>query len=134
MIDLRPVGYVIGLLIAALGVTMLVPMIVDLLAGNGHAGTFLESAILTAMTGALMSLACANAMTGKMNVQQVVLMAASVWAVLPVFGAIPFVQGATAASLTDSYFEAMSGLTTTGSTVFFGLDELPAGLLLWRSL
>ncbi|NNL73819.1 MAG: TrkH family potassium uptake protein, partial [Silicimonas sp.] len=57
-----------------------------------------------------------------------------VWAVLPIFGAIPLVQGATAASLTDAYFEAMSGLTTTGSTVFSGLDDLPAGLLLWRSM
>lgn len=61
-------------------------------------------------------------------------MASGVWIVLPIFGAIPFIQGATNASLTDAYFEAMSGLTTTGSTVFTGLDDLPAGLLLWRSM
>jgi trk system potassium uptake protein TrkH len=134
MIDLRPVGYVIGLLIAALGVTMLVPMLVDFSVGNGHAGAFLESAILTTMIGGLISLACANAVTGKLKIQQVFLMASGVWAVLPVFGAIPFVEGATDASITDAYFEAMSGLTTTGSTVFVGLDDLPAGLLLWRSM
>ncbi|MEQ9040476.1 MAG: TrkH family potassium uptake protein [Silicimonas sp.] len=134
MIDLRPVGYVIGLLVAALGVSMLVPMLVDVWADNGHAGVFLESAILTTMTGGLISLACANAVTGKMKLQQIFLIASGVWAVLPIFGAIPFIQGATEASLTDAYFEAMSGLTTTGSTVFTGLDNLPAGLLLWRSM
>ncbi|RZW08656.1 MAG: TrkH family potassium uptake protein, partial [Rhodobacteraceae bacterium] len=134
MIDLRPVGYVIGLLVAALGLTMLVPMATDLWAGNGHAGVFFESAILTTIIGGLIALACANAVTGKLRVQQVFLMASGVWAVLPIFGAIPLVQGATAASLTDAYFEAMSGLTTTGSTVFSGLDDLPAGLLLWRSM
>ena len=134
MIDLRPVGYVIGLLVAALGATMLVPMATDLWYGNGHAGVFLESAILTGMIGGLIALACANAVTGKLKVQQVFLMASGVWAVLPVFGAIPFIQGATDASLTDAYFEAMSGLTTTGSTVFTGLDDLPEGLLLWRSM
>ena len=53
---------------------------------------------------------------------------------LPIFGALPFVLGATDASYTDAFFEAMSGLTTTGSTVFTGLDYLPDGLLLWRSI
>lgn len=134
MIDLRPVGYVIGLLVAALGLTMLVPMAVDYWAGNDHAGVFLESAILTTMTGGLIALACANAVTRRLRIQQIFLIASGVWAVLPVFGAIPFVEGATAASVTDAYFEAMSGLTTTGSTVFTGLDDLPAGLLLWRSM
>lgn len=134
MIDLRPVGYVIGLLVAALGVTMLVPMLVDLGLGTGHAGVFLESAILTTLTGGLMALACANAVTGKLNVQQIFLIATGVWAVLPIFGAIPFIQGATQSTITDAYFEAMSGLTTTGSTVLTGLDDLPSGLLLWRSM
>lgn len=134
MIDLRPVGYVIGLLVAALGVSMVIPMLTDYWAGTGHAGVFLESAILTTLTGGLISLACANAVTGKLKIQQIFLIASGVWAVLPIFGAIPFIQGATNASVTDAYFEAMSGLTTTGSTVFTELDELPAGLLLWRSM
>ena len=134
MIDLRPVGYVIGLMVAVLGVSMVVPLAVDLWAGNGHAGVFFESAIMTVLTGGLISLACANAVGQRMRVQQIFLLTSGVWAVLPVFGAIPFMQGATEAGFTDAYFEAMSGLTTTGSTVFTGLDELPAGLLLWRSM
>ncbi|NNE88091.1 MAG: TrkH family potassium uptake protein [Silicimonas sp.] len=134
MIDLRPVGYVVGLLVATLGLTMLLPMAVDAWVGNGHAGAFFTSAILTVLTGGLIALACANAVTGRMNIQQTFLLTSGVWAVLPLFGAIPFVVGGTEASFTDAYFEAMSGLTTTGSTVFNNLNDLPSGLLLWRSM
>ncbi len=61
-------------------------------------------------------------------------MASGVWMVLPCFGALPFLFGATDARVVDAVFEAMSGMTTTGSTVFTGLDYLPEGLLLWRSM
>ncbi len=134
MIDLRPVGYVIGLLVAFLGLSMLVPLALDLGLRNGHAGVFVESAILTVLTGVFLAIACANSVEGGIGTRQTFILTTGVWAVLPLFGALPFLRGATDASFTDAYFEAMSGLTTTGSTVFSGLDELPAGLLLWRSM
>lgn len=134
MIDLRPVGYVIGLLVGALGATMLVPMFVDLLYGNGHWPVFLESAIITALTGGLMAMACANGVEDRLTIQQTFLLTTAVWVALPLFGAIPFLLGATEARVVDAMFEAMSGLTTTGSTVFSGLEFLPEGLLVWRSM
>ena len=134
MLDLRPVGYVIGLLVAALGASMLVPLAVDLGYGNGHWPVFLESAVITAFTGGLMALASASGTETRLTLQQTFLLTTGVWAVLPVFGAIPFVLGASDARIVDAYFEAMSGLTTTGSTVLTGLDTLPQGLLLWRSM
>ena len=134
MIDLRPVGYVIGLLVAFLGASMLVPMALDLAVGNGHAGVFLETAIVTVLIGTFLALSCANSVEGGISTRQTFVLATGVWAVLPLFGALPFLRGATEAGFTDAYFEAMSGLTTTGSTVFTGLDALPEGLLLWRSM
>ena len=134
MIDLRPVGYLIGLLVAALGATMAIPMAADFAAGNGQAHVFLEAGVITIFTGGLVALATANTDSRGMRTQQLFLMTTGVWVVLPMFGALPFYLGATEASVTDAYFEAMSGLTTTGSTVFTGLDELPVGLLLWRSM
>ncbi len=134
MFDLRPVGYVIGLLVAALGATMVFPLLTDLVDGNGQWPVFLESAAITAVMGGLLALACANSVGERLSVQQLFLLAAGVWAVLPVFGAIPFMLGATQSSFADAYFEAMSGLTTTGSTVLSGLDDLPRGLLFWRSM
>lgn len=134
MLDLRPIGYVIGLLVAVFGLTMLIPYGADLLYGNAHAQVFLESALLTTVAGGLLAIATANAVTDRLTLQQTFLLASGVWLVLPLFGALPFLLGATDARLVDAVFEAMSGMTTTGSTVFVGLDVLPEGLLLWRSM
>ncbi|SEN42949.1 trk system potassium uptake protein TrkH [Loktanella fryxellensis] len=133
MIDLRPVGYVIGLLIAALGVTMLPAAMADLVADNGHAPVFLQAAIVTALVGGLMALSCANGVSAGLTLRQTFLLTSGIWFVLPFFGAIPFMIGATNASLTDAYFEAMSAVTTTGASVFGGLEALPAGIKLWRA-
>lgn len=134
MIDLRPVGYVIGLLVAALGLTMLAPLAADLAAGNGHWPVFAEAAIVTVLTGALMAGSCANGVAAGLSLRQTFLLTSLVWLSLPLFGAIPFVLGATNAGFTDAFFEAMSGLTTTGATVFSGLEALPEGLKLWRGI
>ncbi|MDE0851036.1 TrkH family potassium uptake protein [Yoonia sp.] len=134
MIDLRPVGYVIGLLVASLGMTMLAPLAFDIWDQNGEWPVFLESAIITILVGALTSIACSNAVTNRLSLRQTFLLTSLVWLTLPVFGAIPFVLGATEANFTDAFFEAMSGLTTTGSTVITGLDGLPRGLQLWRGI
>ena len=134
MLDLRPVGYVIGLLVAVLGTAMLLPLIVDLAEGRGHWPVFLQSALVTVFAGGLIALSCANGVKEGLTIQQTFLLTTGVWVALPIFGAIPFVLGATEASFVDAFFEAMSGLTTTGSTVFSGLEELPKGLLLWRGI
>ncbi|PRY91287.1 TrkH family potassium uptake protein [Donghicola tyrosinivorans] len=134
MFDLRPVGYVIGLLVVALGVFMVPPLLVDLAEGRGEAHVFLQSSLVTILFGGLMALACANAVKEGLSLQQTFLLTTGVWFVLSIFGALPFVIGATDARLVDAFFEAVSGITTTGSTVFSGLDDLPKGILLWRGI
>ncbi|WP_299373519.1 TrkH family potassium uptake protein [uncultured Tateyamaria sp.] len=134
MIDLRPVGYVIGLLVAVLGIAMLLPLLVDLAEGRGHWPVFAESALITILTGGVIALSCANGVREGLTIQQTFLLTTGVWLALPIFGALPFFFGATEARFVDAFFEAMSGLTTTGSTVFSGLEELPKGLLLWRGI
>lgn len=134
MFDLRPVGYVIGLLVTMLGAAMLLPLLIDLSEGLGHWPAFAESAMITMSVGGILSLSCANAVRQGLTIQQTFLLTTGVWLMLPVFGALPFVFGATEARYVDAFFEAMSGLTTTGSTVFSGLETLPKGLLLWRGI
>lgn len=134
MFDLRPVGYVIGLLVAFLGVTMLAPMAVDLRDGHEHWVVFLESAVITSLTGGLVALACQNGLRQGLTIRQTFLLTTGVWLALPLFGALPFVLGVLEAEPVDAFFEAMSGLTTTGATVVSGLDDLPRSLLLWRGL
>jgi trk system potassium uptake protein TrkH len=134
MYDLRPVGYVIGLLVATLGAIMVIPMVADLVVGNGHWQVFLESALLTGFLGGLLAVACASRTRRGLSLHDSFLLTTGIWVVLPAFGALPFVIGTPYVSFTDAYFEAVSGMTTTGSTVFFGLDSMPAGTLLWRGI
>ncbi|SPH21879.1 Trk system potassium uptake protein TrkI [Ascidiaceihabitans donghaensis] len=134
MLDLRPVGYVIGLLVTVLGVAMLLPFLVAIAEGDGYWTTFAQSAVITIIAGGLIALSCSNGVKEGLTIQQTFLLTTGVWLALPVFGALPFVLGATGANFTDAFFEAMSGLTTTGSTVFSNLDTLPKGLLLWRGI
>lgn len=134
MLDMRPVGYVVGLLVAVMGMTMIVPLLVDLAEGRGHWTVFLESGLITILGGSMIALASSNGVKEGLTIQQTFLLTTGVWLMLPLFGALPFILGATEASFTDAVFEAMSGLTTTGSTVFSGLDTLPKGLLLWRGI
>jgi trk system potassium uptake protein TrkH len=134
MYDFRPVGHVIGRLIIVLGASMLVPLLLDMLDENGNAEGFFLAAFLTVAAGLALMLITRQRETGGLTRPQAFLLTVLVWVVLPVFGALPFTFGAPGASYTDAYFEAMSGLTTTGSTVFTGLDEAPRGMLLWRAL
>ena len=132
--DLRPVGYVIGLLVAVLGAAMLVPLMVDLAEGRGHWPVFLQSCFITVLAGGAIALSCQSGVREGLTIQQTFLLTTSVWVALPLFGALPFVLGETDARTVDAVFEAMSGLTTTGATVFEGLDDLPKGLLIWRAI
>ncbi|TDL91184.1 TrkH family potassium uptake protein [Meridianimarinicoccus aquatilis] len=134
MIDFRPVGYVIGLLVMVLGVTMVAPIALDLRLGNGNWVAFVESAAICIGIGGAMALSCANGTHEKLTLQQIFLLTTGVWVVLPMFGALPLWIGETEAGFTDAFFEAMSGLTTTGSTVLSGLDDMSEGVLLWRGM
>ena len=134
MMDLRAPAHVIGLLIAFIGATMLAPMTADLLEGHADGGAFGVAGLLTATAGGMLSLATRGADARGMAVPQTFVLTVGLWLVLPLFGALPFMLGAPGAGFTDAYFEAMSAMTTTGSTVFSGLDHMPAGTLLWRGM
>lgn len=134
MMDLRPVGYVIGLLVAILAATMVAPMFVDLVAGRAEWETFLNTAILTGVAGGALALSCANGRHSPFTIRLSFLLTTGVWFILPVFGALPFILGSPGLSLVDALFEAASGLTTTGTTIIADLDTLSYGMHLWRAI
>ncbi len=134
MLDTRPIVHLIGLLGLAMGTLMLAPMAVDLQAGNDNWRAFARSAFLACLISGLAALSTRDALREGLGRRQSFLLTASLWAVLPSLGALPFVLGAPQAGLTHAYFEAMSGMTTTGTTVFTRLDDLPPGVLVWRSM
>lgn len=134
MIDFRPVGFVMGSLTAALGVAMVVPMLLDIAAANGNARAFGEAALFTTLAGGFVALACRSGTGREWNIRQAFLLTFLIWVVLPAFAALPFMLGTPRAGFTDAVFESVSGMTTTGSTVFVGLDGFPAGVNLWRGM
>lgn len=134
MVDLRPVGYVIGLIIVALGAAMLLPLATDLALADGNAHAFAEAALISVVIGGLTAVACQNRAGRSLSVRQAFLLTLGIWFLIPLFAALPFVIGAPEARFIDAYFEAASGITTTGASVFVGVDDLPAGVNLWRGM
>ncbi|MDF2234293.1 TrkH family potassium uptake protein [Albimonas sp. CAU 1670] len=133
MPDLRAALHLIGLLVAALGATMAAPMLADVVEDDPNWRAFGLAGFISVLAGALLA-ASGGSDRKALSVQETFLLTTLCWLLLPVFGALPFVLGAPDATLTDAYFEAMSGMTTTGSTVFVGLDDMPRGVLLWRGM
>ena len=132
MKNLRPVLLVIGILLTSLGCAEMVPAIYDLSLGNDHWDVFAVSATITLFFGIVMTLA-SGGHTGTISIRQAFILTAGSWVALTAFGAIPFLLSPTLdMSYTDAFFEAMSGITTTGSTVMNNLDDAPPGILLWR--
>ncbi len=134
MVDLRPVAYVIGRILIVLAILMLAPAIIDWRAGLANGFAFLASAALTGVTGTALTLSTGNALGRGLDTRQAYLLTAGIWFLVPFFGALPFWIGAPRLTLNNAYFEAVSGITTTGATVIFGLDTLPQGMNLWRGM
>jgi len=131
--DFRPIFFVVGLLLTTLAVAMCAPLVVDAAAGHDEWRVFAGSAALTAFIGVTMILTTRST-TRRINIRQAFILTTGSWLVLTTFSALPFAFSGLGLSFTDSFFEAMSGVTTTGSTVISGLDAAPGGILLWRAL
>ncbi|NOZ32226.1 MAG: TrkH family potassium uptake protein [Alphaproteobacteria bacterium] len=124
---------IIGALCVALGVAMGLPAIADAATGNPGWIVFLASGLFTTAFGAGLWMASSGRQR-SLNTREAFLMTTMVWVVLAGFGALPLLWLGVAPNLTDAIFESMSGLTTTGATVLSGLDDMSAGVLLWRGL
>lgn len=133
MMDFRPILLILGVLLATLAVGMCIPAIVDAAAGNPDWQVFAVSAGLTLFVGISLTLTSSRGRV-QLSVRQAFVMTTLSWLVLTVFAALPFTFSELRLSYTDAFFEAMSGITTTGSTVITGLDSAPPGILLWRSI
>ena len=134
MVDFRPVAYVIGRILIVLAILMLDPAIIDWRAGLANGFAFLASAALTGVTGVALTLSTGNALGRALDTRQAYLLTAAIWFLVPFFGALPFWIGAPGLNLQLAYFEAVSGITTTGASVISGLADLPRGMILWRGM
>jgi len=128
----KTVFFAIGILLIILGVFMLIPFIVEFIYDEKNS-TFLSSSALTRFMGILLVLANLEE-NRKLNLQQAFLLTTLSWFSIAIFGSMPFIFSSLDLSIVDSFFESMSGITTTGSTVIANLESVPKSILIWRSI
>ena len=133
MIDFRPILLILGILLSTLAVMMLIPVFADLVVNHPDWEVFAVASGVTLFIGVSLSLT-SRAGGASLTVRQAFILTTLSWVVLTAFASLPFAFSQLNLSFTDAFFEAMSGITTTGSTIIIDLDIAPPGILLWRSL
>ena len=132
--QLSPVINILGLLTTVLAAAMLIPMCVDLYSGSGEWQIFALSALMTAFFGFSAWLATNRRESLDLGLRQAFLLTNGAWFLIGIFGALPFLFSELNLSLTDSVFESVSGITTTGSTILPLIEIASPGILMWRAL
>lgn len=133
MIQIREVQRVLALLLMIFAQFMLLPEAVAWYYGDGGTLAFLESYVITFLVGALFWYPVRRAKRELRNRDGFLIVGAA-WVLLPLASTLPLLLSGMTASFTDAMYETTSGLTTTGSTVFSGLDALPHAINFWRHL
>lgn len=129
---LFPILHVLGLVVAIFGLTMLLPLLISLAIDDAAQQAYDEAILIT--TGAGLGLwLLTRAGKRELKARDGILLVVLIWTALPAFAALPLLLYLPGLGFTDAYFEAMSGLTTTGATVLTGLDALPPSINLWRT-
>ena len=132
MSNYKTVFFTLGILQIILGISMIIPVFVQILFSELDS-SFIGASIVTTIFGSLFFLSNLDH-DKNLNLQQAFLLTALSWLSIAVFGSIPFLLSSMNLSITDSFFESMSGITTTGSTIISNLETAPRSILFWRAI
>jgi len=132
MSNYKTVFFTLGILQIILGVFMFVPIIIQFVYSEVDS-SFFGASIVTIIFGTLFFLSNLDH-DKKLTLQQAFLLTALSWFSIAIFGSLPFIFSDLNFSFTNAFFESMSGITTTGSTVISNLNEMPKSILLWRAI
>ena len=128
----KTVFFIVGILLIILGIFMIVPYMVQLIYEE-NSNSFFSSSIITIFIGTLTVLASLKK-ENQLNLQQAFLFSTLSWFSIALFGSLPFLLSDLELTFSEAFFESMSGITTTGSTVISDLDNSPKSILLWRAI
>ncbi len=132
MYNYKTVFYTLGTLQIILGVFMLIPVIIQIIYNELDSG-FVSASIITIIFGVLFYLSNLDH-DKNIDLPQAFILTALSWLSIAIFGSLPFIFSELNLSFTDAFFESMSGITTTGSTIITDLNNAPKGILLWRAI
>ncbi len=131
--SLRSLGFIIGLFLITLAISMLIPMLTLIIfERTDDLSAFLWSSLITLIAGLTLSLP-GRPSNSHLRPRDMYMLTTASWVIVCLFAALPMVL-IQHISYTDAFFETMSGVTTTGSTVLSDLDHASPGLLIWRSM
>ena len=132
MSNYKTVFFTLGILQIILGIFMLIPVIIQFFY-NEIDSSFFGASLVTFIFGMLFFLSNLDH-EKKLNLQQAFLLTALSWLSIAIFGSLPFVFSDINFTFTNAFFESMSGITTTGSTIISNLEYMPKGILFWRAI
>ena len=132
MSNYKTVFFTLGILQIILGVFMFIPILVQFIYLEIDS-SFFGASIVTIIFGILFFLSNLDH-DKRLTLQQAFLLTALSWLSIAIFGSLPFIFSDLDFSFTNAFFESMSGITTTGSTIISNLDEMPRSILLWRAI
>ena len=121
----------LGLMLVVFSVTYLMPMVTSLIYSDGTLIDFTLAMVMTSAAGLLMWL-LTRRYKGELSIRHGYLLVIGMWTAMPAVATLPLLMVLDPLSFTDAYFETMSGITATGSTVLSGLDNLPPSINIWR--
>jgi len=132
MSNYKTVFFTLGILQIILGISMIFPIIIQIIFDELDS-SFIGASLITIIFGTLFFLSNLDH-DKKLSLQNAFLLTALSWLSIAVFSSLPFIFSNLNLSITDSFFESMSGITTTGSTIITDLNSSPKAILLWRAL
>ena len=132
MSNYKTVFFTLGVLQIILGISMIFPILTQIIYSEIDS-SFIGASIISIIFGALFFLSNLNH-DKKLNLQQAFLLTALSWLTIAIFGSLPFIFSTLNLTITDAFFESMSGITTTGSTIISNLEQTPKAILLWRAM
>ena len=133
MINFRVIARVFSLVLIVEGLFMLLSSAVSFLYNEQTAVRLLFSAIITTVTGILVFTPLRN--EEKLSgYKEGYIIITGIWLILSLFGTLPYLLSGSVRSFGNAFFESISGFTTTGATILTSIDNLPYGILFWRSL
>ena len=133
MLNLRIIFFFLGVLITTLGISMLIPSLFEFYYSTNNTKTFMSCSFFTILIGISIVLAFRTT-EKKINIKDTIVITTLSWPVLVLFASLPFYYGTDVKDFSEAFFEATSGLTTTGASIYNNVESLSAGILVWRSM
>lgn len=125
---------VIGSLLLIMGVLMLPPLFFSLYYGENDLFPILISSGITVFMGAMLKIVTRKSRDAEIKKRDGYLIVTGGWVAMAIFGTLPYLISGSIPSVSGAFFETMSGLSTTGASVLDNIEDLPHGILFWRSM